>query len=124
MTSPTQRTLAECRKRGWHVQVVERWNQYARIRQDLFGVIDLVAIVPGRGILGIQATDATSHSKRVAKVLEEPRAIAWVKAGGLLQVWSWSKRREPGKKREQWTLRAEELVVKARASDNREPLAQ
>lgn len=109
--SPTSRSLEECRKRGWPVQVVERWNQYARKKQDLFGVIDIVAITPV-GILGIQATSGSNHASRVSKVLEESRAIAWVKAGGLLQVWSWSKRREPGKKREQWTLRAEELVVR------------
>ena len=114
--SPTQLTLAECKKRGYVAQVVERWNQYAKVRQDLFGVIDVVCIVPGRGILGIQATSGTNHASRVSKVLEEPRAIAWVKAGGLLQVWSWQKRREPGKKLERWTLRAEELVVRSKAA--------
>jgi hypothetical protein len=50
--SPTQRTLAECRKRGWVCQVVEKWNPHARIRQDLFGCIDIVALVPGTEAIG------------------------------------------------------------------------
>ena len=37
MSSPTQRSLQHCRKNGWIAGVVEKWNQYARIRQDLFG---------------------------------------------------------------------------------------
>lgn len=118
--SPTARTLAECRKRGWPAQVVERWNVHARVLQDLFGVIDLVAIVPptigeitGRempgAILGIQATSEQGgghHANRRAKILAEPRARAWVEAGGRLELWSWAKRGGAGK-RKLWTLRVE-----------------
>lgn len=114
--SPTSRTLAELKRRGWTAQVVERFNTFSKKRVDLFGVIDIVAIVPGRGILGIQATSGTNHTSRADKVLDEPRAHAWVAAGGLLQVWSWSKKREPGKKRERWEVRIDELVVKAKAA--------
>lgn len=103
--SPTARSLAECKKRGWPVQVVERYNQYARRRVDLFGVIDIVAITP-EGILGIQATSGSNHSSRVNKALEEPRLHAWLKAGGRFQVWSWSKRGRF------WELRDEEAVIK------------
>jgi len=121
-TSPTKRTLAECRKRGWTAQVVERWNQHARVRVDLFGVIDLVAIVPPinplvppvagdpSGILGIQACAGASHAARRDKILAEPRARQWVVAGGRLELWSWSKRGERGK-RKLWTLRIEAFSV-------------
>lgn len=120
-TSPTKRTLDECRKRGWIAQVVERWNPHARIRQDLFGVIDLVAIVPTLdagaagaarspgAILGIQATSGNTggaHAARRAKILAEPRARAWVAAGGRLELWSWAKRGDRGA-RKLWTLRVE-----------------
>lgn len=117
-TSPTQRTLAECRKRGLTAQVVERWNQHARVRVDLFGVIDLVAIVPPDGdilsgqqlragaILGIQATTGPNHASRRTKILAEPRAREWVDAGGRLELWSWSQRGAAGK-RKLWTLRVE-----------------
>lgn len=103
--SPTQRALAECRRRGWIAQVVEHWNPFARIRQDLFGVIDIVALTDV-GILGIQACAGASHAARMAKVRAEPRTKAWLGAGGGLEVWSWAKRGARGKAKT-WTLRTE-----------------
>ena len=38
--TPTQRTLKHMRERGYTCQVVEHWNPFARIRQDLYGFID------------------------------------------------------------------------------------
>lgn len=103
--SPTQRTLQECRRRGWTAQVVERWNPHARIRQDLFGCIDIVAITPS-GILGIQACAGSSHSTRMAKVIATPTTKLWLEAGARLEVWSWAKRGARGKAK-RWTLREE-----------------
>lgn len=105
--SPTQRTLAECRKRGWTAQVVERFNSYTKRRIDLFGVIDLVVITPG-GILGIQTTSGSggNHSARMLKARTEPRLRLWLEAGGKFEVWSWAKRGARGK-RKTWTLRTE-----------------
>lgn len=108
MGSPTQRSLAECRKRGYVAQVVEHWNPHAHIRQDLFGVIDIVALTPD-GILAIQACAGASHAARVAKVLAEPRTKAWLGAGGKFEVWSWSKR-GAAKARKLWTLRTETVI--------------
>lgn len=106
--SPTQRTLAECRRRGWDVQVVEKWNAFARRRVDLFGVIDLVAITP-IGILGIQACAGSSHAARLAKALAEPRLVRWLTAGARFAVWSWARRGRG--KRKQWALREHEVSV-------------
>jgi hypothetical protein len=47
MSSPTQRSLRHMRDLGYLVAVVEHWNPHARIRQDLFGWIDLLAIRDG-----------------------------------------------------------------------------
>lgn len=113
-TSPTQRTLAELRKRGWTAQVVERWNQHARVRVDLFGVIDLIALAPTElrldgkrsAIVGIQACAGPSHAARRDKILAEPRAKQWIEAGGCLELWSWSLRGDRGKQK-RWTLRVE-----------------
>lgn len=112
-TSPTARTLAECRKRGWIAQVVERYNPHAHVLVDLFGVIDLVVIVPraeGRpaSILGIQATanNGGTHAARRDKIMAEPRAAQWVEAGARLELWSWAKQGKVGK-RKVWTLRVE-----------------
>jgi len=121
--SPTQRALAELKRRGWTAQVVERWNQYARVRVDLFGCIDIVAIDPasdrtvpvgpifvrnqGAAIVGIQVTaSAAHHAHRRAKILAEPRMRQWVEAGGRLELWSWSKKGKRGK-RKRWELRVE-----------------
>lgn len=105
MGSPSARSLAECRKRGWEAQVVERRVPKSFITLDLFGVIDIVALTP-EGILGIQATSGTNHSSRIEKILGEPRAKKWLAAGGKLEVWSWAKRGARGK-RKTWTLRTE-----------------
>jgi hypothetical protein len=109
--SPTKRALAECKKRGWIAQVVERWNQYAKVRQDLFGVIDIVALVPPSEaepgyILGIQACAGPSHAARRTKIAEEPRTAKWKEAGGKIAVWSFAQRGERGA-RKLWTLREE-----------------
>ena len=44
--SPTQRTLKRLREKEEYplVTIVERWNAFAKIRQDLFGIIDILAI--------------------------------------------------------------------------------
>ena len=44
-SSPTQRSLKLLRDEGYTAQVVERWNPHARVRQDLFGVIDTAAMI-------------------------------------------------------------------------------
>lgn len=47
-TSPTARTLAECRKRGWIAQVVERRIPKSFVTVDFIGCIDVIAIVAPR----------------------------------------------------------------------------
>jgi hypothetical protein len=89
--------------------VVEHWNPHARVRQDLFNVIDIVAITP-TGLLGIQACAGSSHAARRAKVLAEVKAAAWTAAGARLAVWSWSKRGGRGE-RKLWTLREDEIAA-------------
>lgn len=106
--SPTQRTLKHLRDAGYTVAVVERWNQYAKIRQDLFGIIDLIAISPIAGIVGIQACAGASHAARRAKSIAEPRLRTWLQAGGKFEVFSWSKTGARGK-RKTWTPRCESI---------------
>lgn len=136
-TSPTQRTLAELRKRGWTAQVVERpWNRHTKRTLDLFGVLDVVALIPPRdmapprgctlspvgAILGIQATTGAHHADRRTKILAEPRAADWVAAGGRLELWTWSQRagqRQDGSKsaRPKWALRVETYAEMLAASE-------
>lgn len=120
-TSPTARTLAECRKRGWIAQVVEHRVPRMQITRDLFNVIDVVALddgtmVPRAGggrILGIQACAGASHAARRDKILAEPKARAWVAAGGHLELWSWSKRGGRHVTRKKWELRVEAFTAES-----------
>ena len=101
--SPTARTLAYCRAQGWICGVVEKWNPHARIRQDLFGFIDIVA-VGNYAITGIQATSTPNMSARVKKIEAEPRSVEWRRAGGRILVIGWSKRGPRGKPK-RWTAK-------------------
>lgn len=89
---PTERTLQRLRREGWRAAVVERWNPHARIRQDLFGVVDVLAIRQGE-TLAVQATSDSNVSSRVTK-LEDSEALPELReAGWSLQVWGWRKRK-------------------------------
>ncbi|MDH5251877.1 MAG: hypothetical protein OEW25_01010 [Nitrospira sp.] len=101
--SPTQRTLAELRKRGYTAYVVERWNPHAKIRQDLFGFIDILGMRPGEPLLAIQATSAGNVNARVTKIMATPLSQDWISTGSRLEVWGWAKRGAKGK-RKLWTL--------------------
>lgn len=97
--SPTSRTLAAAGKRGYVIGVVERFVGFPPPghRVDLFGVIDLVGVRPtedkrGLQIVGVQATSGSNHAARRTKILGEPRAKLWCDAGGVLELWSWTKR--------------------------------
>ena len=107
--TPTQRTLAECKRRGWTAGVVERRIPYKPISVDLFGCIDIVVAMPD-GIVGIQACAGSSHAARRAKALAEPRLRAWLGAGARFEVWSFAKRGKRGK-RKTWALRVEAVTL-------------
>ena len=111
--SPTQRSLAHVRKLGWTAQVVERWNQYAGVRQDLFGAIDVLCLLPTRGgCTGIQSTTGSNVSKRCRKIEDEPIMARWLQAGNGLLVHGWAKRGPRGKAK-RWSLRAVEAKLVA-----------
>jgi hypothetical protein len=90
MASPTQRTLKYLREQGYRVAVVEHWNQWSRTRQDMFGIIDVVAI--GKGItIGVQCTSAANVSARVHKIADH-ESTPWLReANWQLEVHGWKK---------------------------------
>lgn len=116
-TSPTARSLAECRKRRWTAGVVEKFVRFPKPGHlvDLFGVIDIIAITP-EGIVGIQATSGTNHANRRDKILAEPRARQWIDAGCKLELWTWSMKGSRGK-RKLWALRVETYAEMAASQD-------
>ncbi len=89
MSSPTQRSLQFLRDQGYLVAVVERWNPHARLRQDLFGWIDLLAIRDGE-TLAVQTT-ASAVAARVKKITEAASLPTIRKAGWRIFVHGWRK---------------------------------
>lgn len=89
-SSPTQRSLAEMRKRGYLVAVTERWNPFARIRQDLYGFIDVLCVRENE-VVGVQATSGTNVSARCAKIAEHENVGVVRKAGIRILVHGWRK---------------------------------
>ena len=98
--SPTQRSLKVMRDRGYTVAVVEHWNQWARIRQDLFGFIDLLCLGEDGQVVAVQTTSASNVSARVTKISEHPNLAVVRRAGWRIVVQGWRKAAN-GK----WTLR-------------------
>ena len=105
--SPTARSLQHLRALGYRAQVVERWNPFAKIRQDLFGG-NIVALKSGEPVLVVQATSATNHAARRTKLEEQGFAALWTGAGARLEIWSWAKAGARGT-RKVWTVRREAL---------------
>ena len=105
-TSPTQRTLAECRKRGWRACVVEKWIAQARRRIDVYGFGDVLALDGKPGSLLIQATTTANAPSRVTKIRGECAEAAsdWLRAGNRIAVWGFARRGAAGK-RKLWTLK-------------------
>lgn len=88
--TPTQRTLAALRADGWLPAIVEKWNPHARIRQDLYGFIDLLAIRDGE-TLAIQCCAGSSAAARISKITDHENLAAVRKAGWRIEVWAWRK---------------------------------
>src|SRR5207245_2762300 len=107
--TPAARTLKYLRDCGYHAAVVERWNAFARLRQDLFGIFDVLAFVkkekPFRstGVLAVQTTSGANLANRLAKVIATPLARDWLLAGNRVEIHGWSKRGSRGK-RKLWSV--------------------
>jgi len=124
VSSPTQRSLRYLRAiAGDMVAVVEKWNQHARIRQDLFGFADLVAVIPGvPGTTYIQTTSSANVAHRIAKMRAEPvasRVRACLATDNTVLVHGWRRAGARGR-RKTWQLR--EVVVTAEMLGQQESL--
>lgn len=88
--SPTKRSLALLRETCQAVQVVEVWNPFARVRKDLFGWIDILAI-RGTETVAVQTTAWSSISARAKKIAESDTVAAVRKAGWKIEIHGWKK---------------------------------
>ena len=106
-----QRTLKVIKEMELMYWKVEYWQPWARRRIDLFNIIDLLVL--DSGILGIQVTgaDVASHRTKLADT-EKHYTIEWIKAGGLLQIWSWRKLvKKRGEKAKYWNLKITNVLL-------------
>jgi hypothetical protein len=89
-TSPTQLSLKKLREDGYLVAITERWNAFAKIRQDMFGFIDLLAIKDGE-ILAVQTTSASNMSARANKIADSEHVGTVRKSGMKIHIHGWIK---------------------------------
>ena len=115
--SSVQRTLRACCEQGRYVEKVEQWVTYGKpkpglpagTRRDAFGFIDIIAIDTD-AIVAIQAC-TSGRAEHKMKILESEYSLAWLKAGGRIELWSWSKlKMKRGGKAVRWTPRIEQVT--------------
>lgn len=114
--SPTQRTLKELRDQGRTYGRVERFVQRPGkphgIRIDLFGFIDIIALDPERGIVGIQSCgqDFAAHYRKITEECAE-LAIEWLNCRGKIELWGWRRVKERrGGKAIRWRPRIKDIT--------------
>lgn len=109
--SYVQRTMRELRNQGRVCAIVEKWNAFAGphgIRQDLFGIIDVLALDPERGVVGVQVCgqDWVHH---ITKMTEEraQETHDWLSTPGtVLELHGWRKvKKKRGGKQMIWRPR-------------------
>lgn len=96
MSSPTQRSKAYAESLGYQVAIVEKYNQWAKIRQDLFGFGDLLCLKEGYCLLLIQTTTTGNMPSRIKKIKSLPASWKWITSGNRLEVWGWALRGKKG----------------------------
>jgi hypothetical protein len=116
MVKPGQRTLEYLREEGYMVGMVERFLSHAGhfgVRQDLFGLFDILAVRPDEGIIGIQCftTAWTEHYEKFYESCRE-ESITWLKSGGKIELWGWRRLKVKRKgKAIRWVPRIEVITL-------------
>ena len=86
--SPTRKTLFILKREGHLQAVVEHFNPHARVRQDLFGFIDVLAL-NAAGTTAIQACARGDMSTRRNKILKHHNLRAVINANWRVELWGW-----------------------------------
>lgn len=121
-----QRSKQYLEDKGWHVAITEKWNQWAHIRQDLYGLHDLVAVRhDSNGVWGVNACEdngaVQGHIEKYLNGYEHPtkghqlpnpHLPVWLAAGNRFSIMGWGKRSSDGRgSRKVWTLRIMESYL-------------
>jgi hypothetical protein len=99
--TPTQRTTQVLRDSDLTYEITEKWNPFAKRKQDLFGFIDIL-VSDGTAI---QATTMDHRTKRLYKIQKLEKATEWLKGGNTIELWSWRKIKN------RWKVRIDSLVL-------------
>jgi hypothetical protein len=109
--SYVQRTMRELRNQGRVCAIVEKFNPYVGqhgIRQDLFGIIDVLALDPERGVVGVQVC-GQDWQPHIKKLIEERTQETWdwlATPGTVLELHGWRKvKKKRGGKQMIWKPR-------------------
>ena len=105
--TPIERTLKELKEANFLVSKVEHFNAHAGCRQDLFGFIDILAVHPRYGTIGVQVcgSDWAPHIEKMTVELRE-RLLLWLAGGNRCILVGWRKL-----KREGWQPRVREFSL-------------
>jgi len=113
----TQRTIRELRNNGRVCAIVEKWNPHVGvcgIRQDLFGIIDVLALDPERGVVGVQCCSGgfAAHWRKITEEMAQ-EAVDWLRTPGtVLELWSWRKvKAKRGGKAMVWRPKIQEIKL-------------
>lgn len=108
MSSPTTRSLAEMRKRGYYCEVTEHWNAWSRTRKDLLGFGDILCL-RGKETVLLQTTTFVNINARIRKADGLPTLKLWLEAGNRAVFHGWKK---PNKSSRKWVLVEKEVFGK------------
>lgn len=89
-SSPTQRSLKFMRDQGYLCEITERWNQWAKVRQDLFNFVDILCIKGGKTV-AVQTTSYGNMSARIKKIKDLETYPIVRSAGWEIVVHGWKK---------------------------------
>jgi len=116
--SATQRTLQLLKEQGRKCAIVEKFNYWVGehgIRQDMFGIIDIVALDFDKGVIGVQSTTGSQYADHFRKLTIE-RAVQttdWLRTPGtFLELWAWRKLKvKRGGKAMKWVPRITNITL-------------
>jgi len=99
-SSPCVLSMDLLRDRGYVVGKTEHWNQYASVRQDLFGIVDIVAFCPRRRLHVYCQTTTRDHlSEHEEKVTGTEPFWWWIQTDGIFLLHGWAKRGDRGRRK-------------------------
>lgn len=103
--TPYSRSKQKLESEGYLVARTEHWNSFVHRRQDMFGIIDMVAIKETEtGVLGVQVTSGSNVSSHIIKANGIDAVRVWCTAGNRFQIHGWRKIGAKGK-RKVWDCR-------------------